>query len=60
MSKGKLHLKINDNSLKTVIGIAICCIAVILALNHGYIGSFLFWLSSIIIGSVFTYILSLK
>lgn len=59
MSKGKLHLKINENSLKTVIGIAICCIAVILALNHGYIGSFLFWLSSIIIGSVFTYVLSL-
>lgn len=59
MSKGKLHLKINENSLKTVIGIAICCIAVILALNHGYISSFLFWLSSIVIGSIFTYVLSL-
>ncbi len=54
-----MHLKINENSLKTAIGIAICCIAVILALNHGYISSFLFWLSSIVIGSIFTYVLSI-
>lgn len=54
-----MHLKINENSLKIAIGIAICCIAVILALNHGYISSFLFWLSSIVIGSIFTYVLSI-
>ncbi len=56
MNDNKIKLKINEKSLKIVIGVAICSLAIILALNHGYISEFLFWVCSLIFGSIFTYI----